>query len=194
MATPVPIRNQSPPQQAAYSQRDWYVGPFGSSGELGSLTAANSFTHLLTLPTPNMGRSVVPNLNPHVELALKFWGSGAEDDTYTTRLWGFKRVWNTAAKDGSFELLGDCLGSATVTLGQATTHADSAIWRTTQRRWADVVTWSGDYAITPGIVQFAEVANGAIVSVLDTAPGYYAIVLECYLGGAATEAGYCYSV
>lgn len=198
--TPVPVPGGLPLRNAdvlGYNQRDWAKIPFLAGGDvLVSLSADNAYTHLLNLPALGGGTSVIQRVDPSLELALKFYGIGANNSQYTLKLWGLKTAKGRSLAPATLnqsvtEWLGDLLGAATVTLGQATAAVGTRLIPS-NAKWADTVAWT-DYSISPGVLQMGDATDCAIVSVFDQAPAYAAYVLE-FLAGSATAYGGFFSV
>ncbi len=182
------------PVETGYSDGEWLPGVFGT-GTLSSLTADNGFAHILALPSINAGRSLIQRTRPGIELSLMFLGVGANNDTYTGKIWGLKGLPPVATDQFNatkrIEFFGTHLGSFTATLGAAVTHADSLHYPT-QMRFADAVAFSPDNTITPGILDVGDSADCGIIKVFDKAPAFSHFIIEFLAGGTTTAWGYRY--
>lgn len=199
VSTPLPSAFETPAQlnqiEPAYSDSEWRKGRFlAQEGDSFTLSADNAYCHMVEMPAVSANLAIIERLRPSREISIKFYGLGANNATYTGKIWGVKNgpLVKLATGQQGREFFGDILGAFTATLGAAQTHADSAMFDQ-QYRFADTVAFSTDYSITPGILAVGDAADCAIVSVLDRYPGYSRFIIEVDVSGSATGAGFLYA-
>lgn len=187
--TPVQLSQIEP----GYSDSEWRLGSLPGAIAAWTLSDDNEYCHFVEMPTPSGNLAIIRRLRQSREIALKFYGLGADDSDFTGKIWGVKNsnILHKADNTNGYEFFGDILGAFTATLGTGLTHADSVMFDQ-QYRLADTVAFSADYSITPGVLAVGDAANCAIVSILDRAPGYSWFIIEFDLG-SATDAGFLYS-
>src|SRR5688572_23334491 len=88
-----------------------------------ALSAVGAYAHQLSLPAPTAALAVIRNVDPANSLALKFFGTGVDNSTYTARLWGGRPL--EMGSIVSPEFLFDHLLDLTITLGGAVINTSS---------------------------------------------------------------------
>lgn len=198
MATPTPAVFATPVQlnqiEPGYSDSEWRIGKFlAQVGDAFTLSDDNAYCHMVSMPAISANLAIIERLRPSRELALKFYGLGDNNATFTGKIWGIKNgvTIHKADNTNGHEFFGDILGAFTATLGAAVTHADSVMFDQVYR-FADTVAFSADYSVTPGVLAVGDATDCAIVSILDRAPSYPRFIIEVDMG-SATGARFLYS-
>lgn len=165
------------------------------TGTGGSLSADSAYLWQASLPderfagaAANPGRVLVTGFDPCDAMLWKFLVGNADNETFTAKLWGWRRL-----IDGvTTEFLFDCLlTGVTITAGATAGPTTSAILDGVEGLlWADTFV-ATDQTLDNSLLTFGEAADNAIV-VFHDAAGYQGFMWELLAGtGTACQVLCC---
>ncbi len=182
-----------PAHAIGYNCHNWQRVRFGSNvaatSAFSALSVDNAYLWRATMPqladvAEQVG--IIEKLDPSYELALRFFGLGADAGTMTAKVWGLAPL-----QDGvNNELIGDPVCTLSLVLGGGTIAGSRALGNPNLTfRMVETITISEDFTIDPGILRVANDGaaggtDGCEIIVIDRAPGYVGYVVEMLLGTA----------
>jgi len=168
-----------------------------------ALGAVGLYAHLIGFPALSTAVAHIHAVDPTNSIMFRWFGTGADNDTFTARLWGVRDMEASFSVAGlKKEQMGDHLLDLTLTLSGALVNVSSTIITQTMLapssatvigRWADTIAATSDDSLDPPAMRsFSNDANSAVVCIIDSV-GYSGFIVQCQAAGTTARMGFLYA-